>query len=741
MRDHWRIVLLASVLALGSAAPFMAHEAESAPMATLSSDAANRAISVSAPTIDAPASVTAFTDQSESITATASDPDAGDVLTITATGAPASLVFSHVPSTSPASATLSGALGSGDVGSFTIDWSVSDGTFTENTSTALSVSENRPPMLDAPATFPGAVSVEMSFPVLASDPDGDTIHSLTASGVPAGASFTPNGLLTSGEFAWTPALGQEGDYAVTFTIASGSPERSSSVTTMIHIGPQDLPPIVTAPATVQARANHFLSFTATASDPLGEAITSFSVNGAQNTPLPAGSLFTVNASHTSGTFTWTPTADQVGTVSLRWHATDAEPFPLSTGPEQFTTKVVVSPDRAPVITVPATVSGTEGAALTVNVSVADPDGDAISSLSASGLPFGATFAQNAAHTTGTLNWTPDFTQSGTYPILFTASNLVTGTANCAITIANVNRMPAANPGGPYSGVATIPLSFDGSGSSDPDGNALAYAWDFGDGGSATGAMPNHSYAAGGAYTVSLTVTDNGSPALSNSAATTATIAAVFDANVFTRNQYRSIKLASNKPEWAVQIEPMGGNFNLDDLDLATVVLEYGAGEIHAASGKSNVVSDTDHDGVEELAAVFAKDDLRTLFAGLPNGSSTVTVTVEGTLSNGALVRGSTQVQVVASGGALLASVAPNPFNPETKLSFVTKKPGALRVQIYDVNGRLVRTLADEANSNPGNHEIHIDGRANDGTRLASGTYFFRIEAVDGETTGRISILK
>jgi PKD repeat protein len=57
-------------------------------------------------------------------------------------------------------------------------------------------------------------------------------------------------------------------------------------------------------------------------------------------------------------------------------------------------------------------------------------------------------------------------------------------------------------------VAGTPVSFDGSGSSDPDGQVVSYAWDFGDGSHASGPRPQHTYAQPGIPTVTLTVTDN-----------------------------------------------------------------------------------------------------------------------------------------------------------------------------------------------------------------------------------------
>ena len=61
------------------------------------------------------------------------------------------------------------------------------------------------------------------------------------------------------------------------------------------------------------------------------------------------------------------------------------------------------------------------------------------------------------------------------------------------------------------------VTFDGSGSFDPDGNALAYHWDFGDGHTASGAKVTHIYADTGTYTVILTV-NNGHAASSRDTA-------------------------------------------------------------------------------------------------------------------------------------------------------------------------------------------------------------------------------
>ncbi|HWF40994.1 MAG TPA: glycoside hydrolase family 88 protein [Acidothermaceae bacterium] len=84
---------------------------------------------------------------------------------------------------------------------------------------------------------------------------------------------------------------------------------------------------------------------------------------------------------------------------------------------------------------------------------------------------------------------------------------VTGlfSAFSATSTSSVNVLPVAA----FTSSATnLVASFDASTSKDPDGTINSYAWTFGDSTTGTGVKPTHTYAAGGTYTVTLTVTDN-----------------------------------------------------------------------------------------------------------------------------------------------------------------------------------------------------------------------------------------
>jgi glucose/arabinose dehydrogenase len=81
-------------------------------------------------------------------------------------------------------------------------------------------------------------------------------------------------------------------------------------------------------------------------------------------------------------------------------------------------------------------------------------------------------------------------------------------SHITFTGAGANRNPVAQfTATPVSGPTPLTVSFNSSGSSDPDGDALTFAWEFGDAATATGATTSHTYASPGTYTAKLTVSD------------------------------------------------------------------------------------------------------------------------------------------------------------------------------------------------------------------------------------------
>jgi hypothetical protein len=89
----------------------------------------------------------------------------------------------------------------------------------------------------------------------------------------------------------------------------------------------------------------------------------------------------------------------------------------------------------------------------------------------------------------------------------------------------------------------------------------------------------------------------------------------------------------------------------------------------------------------------------------------------------------------------LAQNRPNPFNPTTMLSFTVPPPGGhVSISVYDISGRLVRTL-HEGPAFPGFHEVTWDGRDALGNRVASGIYFARMDAPDFSAARKMLLIK
>ena len=160
------------------------------------------------------------------------------------------------------------------------------------------------------------------------------------------------------------------------------------------------------------------------------------------------------------------------------------------------TSVTVVANKAPTASFTATPSG-----LTVAVDAAastDQDGTIRS--------YAWTFGDGASDTGSTASHR--YAAEGTYTVELTVTDDqgATATTTRSVTVTRpANQPPTASF---TSGSSFLTASFDGRGSSDPDGTIASYAWTFGDGSSDTGATASHTYAASGSYDVTLTVTDD-----------------------------------------------------------------------------------------------------------------------------------------------------------------------------------------------------------------------------------------
>ena len=118
-----------------------------------------------------------------------------------------------------------------------------------------------------------------------------------------------------------------------------------------------------------------------------------------------------------------------------------------------------------------------------------------------------------------------------------------------------------------------------------------------------------------------------------------------------------------------------------------------------------------------------------LFAALPNGT-VVTLPPAATMTDAEMDK-ALGVPAVAS----LGQNYPNPFNPMTTIEFALPSESRVSLKVYDTRGRLVRDLVNEVRA-AGAHAVTFDGRG-----LASGLYFYRIEAGDFSDVGRMTLVK
>ncbi len=83
---------------------------------------------------------------------------------------------------------------------------------------------------------------------------------------------------------------------------------------------------------------------------------------------------------------------------------------------------------------------------------------------------------------------------------------------------------------------------------------------------------------------------------------------------------------------------------------------------------------------------------------------------------------------------------PNPFNPKTNISFDLPEAQSVKLMVFAPDGRRIITLVSE-NMTAGTHVVTWNGRDENGASVASGVYFYRIDAGPLRQTSKMLLLK
>ncbi len=339
----------------------------------------------------------------------------------------------------------------------------------------------------------------LSFTLSATDADGDTL-TYSASGLPSGATFNA----ASKTFSWTPTVNQSGTYSVTFGV-SDSKGGSDSEVCMISVGAVNRPPTLAALNDLTVTENQAVSITLAGTDPDNDSLT-YSLTTAK----PTGANLSGSA------FTWTPSYTQAGSYNLTFRVTDGE-----FNADQSMVITVTNVNRSPQWAVLGNQTVQENGTLAFTVAATDPDNETLT-YSLANPPAGASF--NTA--TGAFNWTPSYSQAGTYNLSFSATD---GTATInrttTVTVSNVNRLPVVTT---IPSSMTInkgdPLTYDQvEKATDPDGETLTYTYSGWKSGSTSQVFPISvdSLPTNSQYTLNVSVSDG---TASSSKAITITVA-------------------------------------------------------------------------------------------------------------------------------------------------------------------------------------------------------------------------
>ena len=325
------------------------------------------------------------------------------------------------------------------------------------------MSMNAPPAFDPIPAQMAREDALLTIEVFAGDPEGGRV-TLVAADLPTGATFQDLGA-GGGQFLWTPSYEQAGNHPVRFIATDDAiPAESASATVMITVGDVNRGPLLDRIADQSVEAGQGLEVELRAGDPDGDAV-EFGHAG-----LP-GTAVLVDRGDGSALFSWTPSIEDTGSVSVTIAVTDSG-SPMASASQQFTIAVGAT-NLPPVLQPIGDRSAAEGDFVEIQLSATDSNGDALL-FACDGAPVNFTLAPESEGTVRLVGLVASGS-SGNYAIRCSVQDSAVPPAvdaeDFTLTVGSVNRPPVLDP---------IHMSMDGDvvvvrvTARDPDGDTVTF---------------------------------------------------------------------------------------------------------------------------------------------------------------------------------------------------------------------------------------------------------------------------
>jgi PKD repeat protein len=311
---------------------------------------------------------------------------------------------------------------------------------------------------------------------------------------------------------------------------------------------------------------------------------------------------------------------------------------------------------------------------------------------------GTSTEQNPSH---------NYQTAGTYSVMLVATGTCGPDTMIQTDLIVVDLPPApvaAFSGDLISGCLPLEIAF----TDESSGDITAWAWDFGDGGTDTAPHPTYTYITAGTFTVSLTVTGPGG------------------SDTLTLTDYVTVA------------EPVVASFAVSDTTgLAPLEIDFTDQSTGDVTFWRWDFGDATTDTVQHPTHTYTE-----------MGDFTVTLITGNSCSQDTLVLvekvhvvGITGVDPAVVNRFVLGQNVPNPFNPITTIHFELPTATRVRLQVYDISGRLVRTLLNGESLGAGRQEVIWYGKNDSGRQVAAGVYFYHLNAGSFQDTKRMTLVK